>query len=401
MGAGDRNIPVLKSGQDLIVPHEVQPRPDDIARKLYEAAQPAMVQVKTDTGSGSGFFTGNNGEIVASAHTVIGSREQHVVGPDGRRYKAEIKAIDDVNDIAILKIKDGSPRPEHKTLELGTAIGLTQDQKAYAFGYPNPYRSAYVSPGYVRHLTTPQSAVLDAQPDGGRKMIDNIAAAAIDDQTDMLNFLKRPVVQTRNNLRSGFVGGPILSENGKVIGITSLVDSSSEQGYSTPPEYAGLLLANAKGKFSFKYETTAAPWAEQYKSDWRHNQVAAIGYTALGAVGAAGSCAVVRHAPKLGGAGMAIASLSMLGSDGSSFLDSTDSADSWKHGLASLADTSTAGGALLSMVPRARPYGLALMAVGATGRVATEFIQNRWTLVETTRTDGTNRPPLDPTKYLR
>lgn len=401
MGAGDRNIPVLKSGQDLIVPHEVQPRPDDIARKLYEAAQPAMVQVKTDTGSGSGFFAGRNGEIIASAHTVIGSREQHIVGADGRQYKAEIKAIDDVNDIAILKIKDGSPRPEHKTLELGTTTGLTQDQKTYTFGYPNPYRSAYVSPGYIRHLTTPQSAVFRAQADGGQRLIDNIAASSVEEQTDMLNFLKRPVVQSRSNLRSGFAGGPVLSEDGKVIGVTSLVDVSSEQGYATPPEYAGLLLANGKAKFNFKYETTAAPWAEQYKSDWRHNQIAAVGYTALGAAGAAGSCAFVRYAPKLGGVGITVASLSMLGSDGSAFLDSTDSADKWKHGLASLADTGTAGGALLSMVPRARPYGLALMAAGATGRVATEFIQNRWTLVETTRTDGTDRPPLDPTKYLR
>lgn len=401
MGAGDRNIPVLKSGQDLVVPHEIQPRPDDIARRLYDAAQPAMVQVKTDTGSGSGFFAGKNGEIVASAHTVIGTREQHVIAADGRRYKAEIKSIDDVNDVAILKIKDGTAVPAHKTLELGSALGLAQDQKAYGFGFPNPYRSAYVSPGYIRHLTSPQNAILDAQPDGGRRLIDNIAALGADDQADMINFLKRPVVQSRNNMRAGFAGGPILSEDGKVIGITSLVDTSSEQAYATPSEYAGLLMTAAKGKFNFKYESTAAPWVEQYKSDWRSNQVAAIGYTSLAGLGTAGTCAVVRYAPKLGGVGMSVASLTMLGNDGSNFLNSTDSTDKWKHGLASLADASTAGGAIMSTIPRVRPYGLALMAAGATGRVATEFIQNRWTLVETSRTDGTDRPPLDPTKYLR
>lgn len=400
MGAGDRNIPVLKPGQDMVVPHEVQPRPDAIARKLYEDVQPAMVQIKTDTGTGSGFFAGKNNEIVASAHTVIGSKVQNIIGPDGKSYKAEIKALDDVNDLAILKLKDGGPVPEHKSLEFGSALTLIQDQKAYAFGFPKTFQSAYVSPGYIRHLTRPQRAILDSQPDLGQSLVARIKALDEAEQQDMLGYLQRPVVQSLNSMRAGFSGGPILDEHGKVVGVTSLIDRSRDNAYSTPAEYAAKLMAG-NNKFSFTYQSTAAPWVENYKSNWQNNQLAAIGTTALGAVGTAGGIAVLRAAPKVGGLGLTVGSLALLGNDGAQYLASTDSRDSWKYGLASLADTATAGGGILTMIPRARPYGMAIAGVGVAGRVATEFIQNNWTLTATTRNDGTDRPPLDPSKYLR
>jgi hypothetical protein len=167
MGAGDKNlnIPVVIPQLDMVPPNERQPLADETARKLYEDTRQAVVQIKTDRGSVTGFFAGNNGEIVTSARAVLGSTEQSIMGPDGKTYKAEISALDDVSDVAILKIKEGIVPPAFKGLSLDTGVGLKQDQKTYSFGFPSSYRSAYVAPGYFRNYTRPSEVVINHYPD--------------------------------------------------------------------------------------------------------------------------------------------------------------------------------------------------------------------------------------------
>src|SRR5215470_11443222 len=72
--------------------------------KLYEAAAPAVVQVTTDDGSGSGFLVTPFGHIATNYHVIRHSRYLAVQFPDGRKVKAVVAAANPHYDMAVLKV---------------------------------------------------------------------------------------------------------------------------------------------------------------------------------------------------------------------------------------------------------------------------------------------------------
>ena len=72
--------------------------------KLYEAAAPAVVQVTTDDGSGSGFLVTPFGHIATNYHVIRHSRYLAVQFPDGRKVKAVVAAVNPHYDMAVLKV---------------------------------------------------------------------------------------------------------------------------------------------------------------------------------------------------------------------------------------------------------------------------------------------------------
>ena len=72
--------------------------------KLYEASSPAVVQITTQDGSGSGFVVTPFGHVATNFHVVRGSRYLAVQFPDGRKVKASIVAVNPHYDMALLKV---------------------------------------------------------------------------------------------------------------------------------------------------------------------------------------------------------------------------------------------------------------------------------------------------------
>src|SRR5215467_11569615 len=72
--------------------------------KLYEISSPAVVQVTTQDGSGSGFLATPQGHIATNFHVVRGSKYLAVQFPDGRKVKAAVVAVNPHYDMAILKV---------------------------------------------------------------------------------------------------------------------------------------------------------------------------------------------------------------------------------------------------------------------------------------------------------
>src|SRR3954468_19013594 len=72
--------------------------------KLYEKVSPAVVQVSTDDGSGSGFLVTRFGHIATNYHVVRNSRYLAVQFPDGRKVKAVVAAANPHYDMAVLKV---------------------------------------------------------------------------------------------------------------------------------------------------------------------------------------------------------------------------------------------------------------------------------------------------------
>jgi hypothetical protein len=110
--------------------------------KLYEASSPAVVQITTQDGSGSGFVVTPFGHIATNFHVIRGSRYLAVQFPDGRKFKASIVAVNPHNDMALLKVNSEVvagikplvvlPAEKDATIKVGVpvvAIGSPLNQK--------------------------------------------------------------------------------------------------------------------------------------------------------------------------------------------------------------------------------------------------------------------------------
>ncbi len=148
----------LKPGLEPQSSDKQQPEVDAVTRKLYEDVAPSMVKVKVDDGSGSGFAINCNGDIATDAHVVLGNQHITVITSDGKEHKAQMTALDDVNDLAIIHI-DGELPKDLKPLHLGTSKDLKADEAVWAFGHPDGWDPLYVAPGYFRKAETGQDVL--------------------------------------------------------------------------------------------------------------------------------------------------------------------------------------------------------------------------------------------------
>lgn len=400
------NIPVLKPEIPMANPNEPQPRIDEAASKLYLDAQDSVLRMQAGNKHLTGFLIDDKEHIATSAHNIIGSTEQFAFDRSGRRYKLEIEKMDDLADIAILKIKSGEVK-DGKPLTLGSIESVNVDDKVFAVSYPHEANSKnpYLSTGYVRGIEAPMELMSHIDP----KLPEIITEGAASMKNPSLakeaqSFFLQPLLAAKLHLEAGSGGAPVLDEKGHAVGFVAMSDVSNAIRGETlvaPAEYIKE-LKDVQGKFEFKYGAKAAPWAEKYLSDWHDDKVGAISSTAL-AGGAAfiGYRAAMRF-PTTGSALLGAYVVTRLGADLGGLLQSTDSADLAKFGLATASDLGTVGGAAMTLVPRLRPYGLALAGVGLLGRSASDFVQNHWTLEQTSRLQGDpKQPPFRMDGFIR
>src|SRR5215475_404033 len=158
--------------------------------KLYEKAAPAVVQVTTDDGSGSGFLVTPFGHIATNYHVIRNSRYLAVQFPDGRKVKAAVAAVNPHFDMAILKVnsevvKDIEPLPI-----------LPQEKDASVkVGIP---------------------VVAIGSPLNQKFLMTQGILSKVDGTTVLGDFL----------LQAGNSGGPLLNVDGEVIGINTFGEAN-------------------------------------------------------------------------------------------------------------------------------------------------------------------------------
>lgn len=160
-------------------------------------------------GSGSGWVIDKEGHIVTNHHVISGSDVITVTLFDGDPIPAEVVGSDKQNDIAVIKIKT-----DPATLfpvEIGESSDLRVGQKVLAIG--NPF-------GLERTLTVGIVSSL------GRTL------------RSKTKRLIKDVIQTDAALNQGNSGGPLLDNEGKVIGmntaIASLTGENTGIGFAVP-----------------------------------------------------------------------------------------------------------------------------------------------------------------------
>lgn len=202
----------------------------DIVSKVGKSVVSILTSVKSNSyfggsyesqAAGTGIIVSDNGYILTNKHVIDGATSISVVLNDGTTYKdVEVAAVDGLNDVAFLKIKDVSGltpailgdsktvKAGQQVVAIGNALGL----------YQNTVTSGVVS-GTGRSLT------------------------ATDTSGSMSERLS-DMIQTDAAINSGNSGGPLINTAGQVIGLNTANSYSAENvGFAIP-------IAAVKGMLS-------------------------------------------------------------------------------------------------------------------------------------------------------
>jgi len=175
-----------------------------VPRTMWEEMMIPPGAEREVAGLGSGFIITPEGLVITNEHVVRAAAEVMVTLPDGREFDADVVGADEVNDLALLRIRGGRGLP---VAPLGNSDGLMIGEWVIAIGNPfgfllsNPEPS--VSAGVV-------SAV-------GR----NIGGAGGQRSVSL------DLIQTDASINPGNSGGALVNALGEVVGVNSSILSST------------------------------------------------------------------------------------------------------------------------------------------------------------------------------
>src|SRR3954451_11091200 len=171
---------------------------------IYAHASPAVVSIRTGSGSGTGFLIDDQGRIVTNSH-VVGTNSRVLVrfGDDQTSLDGKVVGSDPSSDIAVVDIGHNSVPKGVKPLSFADSRAVQVGDAAIAIG--NPFgldRTATegIVSGLGRHISAPNGFQIDS------------------------------VIQTDAAVNPGNSGGPLLDDAGHVIGVNSQIATAGSGG---------------------------------------------------------------------------------------------------------------------------------------------------------------------------
>ncbi|MEH2302995.1 HhoA/HhoB/HtrA family serine endopeptidase [Nostoc sp.] len=178
-------------------------------------------------GLGSGFILDKSGLVLTNAHVVDKADKVTVRLKDGRTFEGKVQGIDEVTDLAVVKINAGNDLP---VAPLGSSNNVQVGDWAIAVGNPLGFDNT-VTLGIVSTLKRSSAQV------------------GISDKR--LDF-----IQTDAAINPGNSGGPLLNGQGEVIGInTAIRPDAMGIGFAIPIDKAKAIAAQLQrdGKVAHPY----------------------------------------------------------------------------------------------------------------------------------------------------
>ncbi|MBD0385992.1 MAG: trypsin-like peptidase domain-containing protein [Nostoc sp. C3-bin3] len=178
-------------------------------------------------GVGSGFIIDKSGLVLTNAHVVDKADKVTVRLKDGRTFEGKVQGIDEVTDLAVVKINAGNDLP---VAPLGSSGNVQVGDWAIAVGNPLGFDNT-VTLGIVSTLKRSSAQV------------------GINDKR--LDF-----IQTDAAINPGNSGGPLLNGQGEVIGInTAIRPDAMGIGFAIPIDKAKAIAAQLQrdGKVAHPY----------------------------------------------------------------------------------------------------------------------------------------------------
>lgn len=346
---------------------------------MYAETAPATVKVNNGFGSGSGFFIEDGSRVVTNSHVVAGSTGLLTVEThDHKKYKARIEKLDDINDIAILRLEEGVKNKN--VLQLGDSRELRADDPLYAIGHPFGKYDTYISPGVFKERG--RFDVLfdtrDPKDRDWKSVTDMLNDPKLKDDAAAYRGTQKIMIDVQTE--GGNSGGPVVDSSSKAVGVV-MFGSESKQfhryGWEVPIEEVKTLL-NGPDKFQFDYQRV----------------MSAVHHPIRTAV-ASGLMIGLAMLPRTGGSFMAAVSAFDL-YDLAKGTDATPinaTSDKINHGLQWTGDIAMIAGAALSFHPTTRTVGRIGLGLGVGANIGQAFVP-QLELVDIKRTDGGTRQPF-------
>jgi len=206
----------------------VDPNAEEPIAAVAAAVSPAVVQIETRLGLGSGFIYDGEGHILTAAHVVEGAgKTVNVRLADGSVHKGEVIGSDNASDVAVVKI---DPVQDMQVANLALGVKVEVGQTAVAIGSPFGLDQT-VTAGIVSAVDRPQ------ETPGG----------AID------------MYQIDAPINPGNSGGPVADRQGRIFGMSdSIITQTGENvgvGFLVPIDLAKAvadkLVAGEPVEFAF------------------------------------------------------------------------------------------------------------------------------------------------------
>ncbi|MEZ5408633.1 MAG: trypsin-like peptidase domain-containing protein [Acidimicrobiales bacterium] len=170
---------------------------------LIDGALPSVVSITVTLpqgqGAGTGFVVSADGRIATNAHVVADARTIQVAFHDGTTAPATVVGVDRTDDLAVIKVDRTGLTP----LTLGTSADLKMGEPVVAIGNAldltgGPTATEGIVSALDRHITTNEGGSLSH------------------------------LIQIDAAINPGNSGGPLLTLDGKVVGINSAASVSAQ-----------------------------------------------------------------------------------------------------------------------------------------------------------------------------
>ncbi|MEO3706206.1 HhoA/HhoB/HtrA family serine endopeptidase [Trichormus azollae] len=219
---------VVRIDTERTITRRTDPLMDDpFLRRFFGDGFPQQSPTEQLRGLGSGFILDKSGIVLTNAHVVDQADKVTVRLKDGRTFEGKVKGIDEVTDLAVVKINAGNDLP---VASLGSSQNVQVGDWAIALGNPLGFDNT-VTLGIISTLKRSSAQV------------------GISDKR--LDF-----IQTDAAINPGNSGGPLLNAQGEVIGINTAIRADAMGiGFAIPIDKAKVIATQLQrdGKVAHPY----------------------------------------------------------------------------------------------------------------------------------------------------
>lgn len=224
LGSDGSGTNITVTGDDATLAEAVAQKalPSVVNINVYTASQSqaqgfmrsSSTQEYTQSSLGSGVILSDDGYILTNYHVIEGADKLQVVASGGE-YEAKVVGTDPSSDLAVIKIEaSGLP-----AVEIGSLSDLVTGEWVMAVGSPFGLEQS-VSTGIVSAVSRSSSSLYSSESEA----------------------IYTNMIQTDAAINPGNSGGALVDKNGKLIGINTLIastsGSSSGVGFAIPVDYA-------------------------------------------------------------------------------------------------------------------------------------------------------------------
>ena len=196
------------------------------ARRVYEEARSQLLQIRTllktqnsQASVGSGFVVSADGHVVSNYHVVsLFALEPEryrlrFASADGQEGQLELLDVDVRRDLALLRVVPGSLKGRASFDFRPSSLPLAKGERIYSMGNPHDIAFAVVEGNY-----------------------NGLVERSFD-----------PLIYFSGGINPGMSGGPVVDEEGRVVGVNVSVMSFAQQmSFLVPGQYAQALLERSR-----------------------------------------------------------------------------------------------------------------------------------------------------------